>query len=525
MTDDWQRVSTLFEAALERPSDERERFVDEQAAGDERLRREVLSLIAAHGQAGSFLETPARDLDVAQTPRGGARGTLPDDPDVASLAVGQTLGPYRLERELGRGGMGVVYLAEDTRLARKVALKLLAPGAVRDEKRRERMRQEARAAARLSHPGIATVFALEEFDGELFIASEYVPGRTLRAYLDAGELPIERVVDIGVQAARALAAAHAEGVVHRDLKPENIMCGAQGAVKILDFGVARSLPLSGADAPRLTEAGTIVGTHAYMSPEQLESADVDFRSDIFSFGVVLYELATGIHPFEGSSTASTVARILTLDPRPPRELRRLLPPDFDRIVSKCLEKQPTARYQSTADLAVDLERLGKGRVGSEPAEPPVPQPPVPAPPREARWWRVHQWSVVCVMTAMCVVAWLGSEWATVEWARTVFFAGIGAAALNGTLRVHLLFTERHNRPAFRAELRRATPWLRLSDALFGVVLLGLALALARPRISLAVVLAAVGAAVIIVSVAVEPATTDAAFPRRSSGIRKKPPHS
>jgi hypothetical protein len=129
------------------------------------------------------------------------------------------------------------------------------------------------------------------------------------------------------------------------------------------------------------------------------------------------------------------------------------------------------------------------------------------------------------MTAMCVVAWLGSEWATVEWARTVFFAGIGAAALNGTLRVHLLFTERHNRPAFRAELRRATPWLRLSDALFGVVLLGLALALARPRISLAVVLAAVGAAVIIVSVAVEPATTDAAFPRRSSGIRKKPPHS
>jgi predicted Ser/Thr protein kinase len=520
MTDDWRRVTALFEAALERPSGERERFVTEQAAGDEALCREVLSLVAAHVKAGSFLDAPARELQVA-------RASAPSSDDgaadgqAAPLVPGQMIGPYRVERELGRGGMGIVYLAEDTRLSRKVAVKLLAPGAVRDERRRERMRQEARAAARLSHQGIATVFALEEFAGELFIVYEYVPGRSLRARLDEGELPIERVVDIAAQAARALASAHAEGVVHRDLKPENLMLGDQGAVKILDFGVARSLPVSGVHEPRLTAAGTIVGTQAYMSPEQLESADVDFRSDIFSFGVLLYEVATGVHPFQGSSPASTVARILTLAPPPPRELRRRLPAEFDRIVSKCLEKQPAARYQSTADLAVDLERLGKAPLDALAADVAA-QRPLPLP-HQARWWRVHQVSVVGVMALMSVAAWMASESAGREWARVVFFAGIGAAALNGTLRVHLLFTERHNRAAFRGELKRAAPWLRLSDGLFGLVLCGLALMLARPHISLAVPLAAIGAAIIIVSVAVEPATTDAAFPRRSSGVRKKTP--
>jgi predicted Ser/Thr protein kinase len=524
MSELWERVNALFHAALERPGADQARFVTEQAGENEALREEVLSLLDAHQRAGSFLDTPAVDLQPPALPSGDEPAAHRDG--LGHLTPGCTIGSYRIERELGRGGMGVVYLAEDTRLARKVALKVLAPGYSRDEQRRERLRKEARAAARLSHPGIATVFALEELDGELFITSEFVAGRTLRDELEAGEVPVDRLVDIAVQVARALAAAHGEGVVHRDLKPENIISSDQHVVKILDFGVARSVTPGVADR-RLTATGVIVGTQAYMSPEQLESANVDFRSDVFSFGVLLYELATGVHPFEGSSPASTMARIMAAQPAPVSELRRQLPPDFDRIVAKCLEKEPSARYQSTLDLVVDLERLQRGdrvsgrhlaAAGGAGASGRS----APAPASQIRWWRVHQAVVVGLYAALTAAAWFATERATADWTRAAFFAAVGAAALNGTLRVHLLFTERHNRPAFRGEMRRASLWLRLSDVVFGCVLLTLAVPSARAHIAMAIVLAACGAGSIIVSVAVEPATTHAAFRTRSSGVRRKP---
>jgi len=529
MSDEWRRVNELFHAALDRPSAERASFVAERAGANTVLRDEVLSLIEAHERAGAdFLECPVHVRD--------DRGSG----NVETFSAGDQIGSYRIERELGRGGMGIVYLAEDVRLGRRVALKALAPSCTHDERRRERLRMEARAAAKLSHPGIATVFALEEIDGELFIAGEYVPGCTLRAELDAGAMPVERMLQVGAQVARALAVAHAQGVVHRDLKPENVVCGEQGTVKILDFGVARALALPDQSAPRLTEAGTIVGTPGYMSPEQIEAREVDFRSDIFSFGVLLYEVATGVHPFEGTSAASTIARILTVDPCPPGQLCPL-PAEFDRIVRKCLQKRPEDRYPSTSDLALDLEQLGSGgrraasrakqaagvcgtaglqtnvcgtaglQTGGETTSP------------GARWWRVHQLSVVFVYAVMTAVAWLANQWVRRDWSILPFVACVAAAALNGTLRVHLLFTERHNVPAFRGELWRATPWLRGSDTVLGLVLIALAIAVAPVRTSIAILLAAVGAGSIIVSVAVEPATTDAAFPRRPSGVRGRTP--
>jgi predicted Ser/Thr protein kinase len=526
MSDEWRRVNELFHAALDRPSAERASFVAERAGANTVLRDEVLSLIEAHERAGAdFLESPVHVRD--------DRGSG----NVETFSAGDQIGSYRIERELGRGGMGIVYLAEDVRLGRRVALKALAPSCTHDERRRERLRMEARAAAKLSHPGIATVFALEEIDGELFIAGEYVPGCTLRAELDAGAMPVERMLQVGAQVARALAVAHAQGVVHRDLKPENVVCGEQGTVKILDFGVARALALPDQSATRLTEAGTIVGTPGYMSPEQIEAREVDFRSDIFSFGVLLYELATGVHPFEGTSAASTIARILTVDPCPPGQLCPL-PAEFDRIVRKCLQKRPDDRYQSASDVALDLEQVGDGVFATGlgvPSAAAAPGAPLktggptdglktgPAGPAGARWWRVHQLSVVFVYALMTAVAWLANQWVRRDWSILPFVACVAAAALNGTLRVHLLFTERHNVPAFRGELRRATPWLRGSDTVLGLVLIALAIAVAPVRTSIAVLLAAVGAGSIIVSVAVEPATTDAAFPRRPSGVRGRTP--
>jgi predicted Ser/Thr protein kinase len=514
MSDQWRRANDLFHAALERPAGDRAPFVAAQAGEDEALRDEVLSLIEAHERAGDFLESGA----VASDRRSSGQ----------VLSDGAEVGSYRIERELGRGGMGIVYVAEDTRLGRRVALKALAPSYTHDPQRRERLRKEAQAAARLSHPNIATVFALEEIGGELFIASEYVPGQTLRAELEAGTMAVARMLDISVQVARALAAAHACGIVHRDLKPENVVCGEQGSVKILDFGIARSPAIAGQPRARLTEAGMIVGTPGYMSPEQIEAQDIDFRSDIFSLGVVLYELATGVHPFEGRTAASTIGRILALDPCPPSQLRPL-PAEFDRIIRKCLQKRPADRYQSTSDLALDLDQLGGGARPTPAAQEAAAIAPagglatgervarLPG----ARWWRVHQVSIVVVYALMTGLAGVSSQWIHRDWSMALFFGCVAAAALNGTLRVHLLFTERHNRPAFRGELRRATAWMRGSDLLFGIGLLALAIPAARLHMPTAILLAAVGAGSVIASIAVEPATTDAAFPRRQSGIRRK----
>ena len=278
----------------------------------------------------------------------------------ADPLVGQRLGHYQIRRLLGEGGMGIVYLADDTRLAREVALKAVRAQFADDPVRRARLEREAQAAAALTHPGIATVYALEEFDGRLFISSEYVAGETLRTELGRGPLSGTRLLETAIGIAQPLAAAHARGLVHRDLKPENVIRTPEGAIKILDFGLARLQDRQSRDQA-ITTQGTLLGTPAYMSPEQIRATDVDFRSDLFSFGIVVYELATGVNPFAGGDPASTIARILEVEPA---RLAERVPVSsantaglgaLTRVVTTCLQKDRNARYQSTRELEAALD--------------------------------------------------------------------------------------------------------------------------------------------------------------------------
>jgi len=296
-SDQRRRVRDLFEAALDRDPAGVESWVAREAGDDPIVRDEVLSLVEHHSRAGVFLSDPIVDR---------APDLLEEEP----LAAGAVVGAYTIVREIGRGGMGCVYLASDARLGRTVALKALAPHLVREPAQRERLKREARAAAGLTHPGICTVYALEEIDGDLFIVTEFVDGHTLGEEIRSGRRPSSAdVMRTAQELAAALASAHASGIVHRDLKPDNVKRGRDGRLKILDFGLAQFDPAHAAPMPRVTQPGVMVGTPAYMAPEQIKGLPVDARADVFAFGVLLYEYACGVHPFEGSSTLAVVARV------------------------------------------------------------------------------------------------------------------------------------------------------------------------------------------------------------------------
>jgi predicted Ser/Thr protein kinase len=514
MTERWEKLTDLFHAALDRTPPERSAFLDAACAGDEPLRAEIESLLRAHEQSGEFLERPAADVASA----------LIDD-DIELLAEGQRLGPYLIKEQIGRGGMGVVYLAEDTRLGREVAVKMLPPLFARDEMRRDRLRIEARAAATLSHPGIATLFALEEIDDTLFLVFEFVRGRTLREMAQEKALPPRAVIDLGVQIGRALAAAHSEGIVHRDLKPDNIIVCESGVAKVLDFGVARFERGTPAKGKRITESGALLGTPAYMSPEQVDGKDVDFRSDLFSFGVILYELLAGAHPFEAHTPLSTAARVLSADPPVLWEHSPAVPHELDRIIRKCMRKDPSERYQSTADLVVDLELLQ--RVTDAQRAPTLELKPAPRLKRALSgpraWGQMHQIGVMLVSVAMMYPVWHARQTVGGTLAIIPFVLLVVGVVLNGTLRVHMLFTAAFNVTAFPAELKRAGPWIQRSDCLIGAVLIVSAISVAVSHTSLASVLAGFGIGLIIVSLMIEPATTRAAFPRRLSGGGRRTP--
>ncbi len=278
--------------------------------------------------------------------------------------IGRTLGHYQITEELGEGGMGVVYKARDTHLDRFVALKILPPEKVADPERKRRFAQEAKSASSLNHPGIVTIHDIASDCGVDFIAMEYVEGKTLDRLIPRKGMPIAEVLKIGAEIADALAAAHSIGIVHRDIKPSNIMVSDQGRVKVLDFGLVKLKETASAastqtkdTAPALTREGRIVGTVYYMSPEQAQAGKVDARSDIFSFGSVLYEMVTGRRAFEGSSLISTLSAILHLDPKPVAETVVDAPPELQRIIVRCLRKAPERRFQSMADVSVVLKEL------------------------------------------------------------------------------------------------------------------------------------------------------------------------
>ena len=301
-----------------------------------------------------------------------------------SLDPGVRLGPYEILASIGAGGMGEVYRARDTRLERDVALKVLPDEVSSDPDRRARFEREAKAVAALSHPNILAIHDVGDHDGTAFAVMELLDGETLRDRLSHGALPARKAGEIGAQIAQGLAAAHERGIVHRDLKPENVFITTDGRVKVLDFGLARhERPAGeGTHSPtrtRGTDAGTVLGTVGYMSPEQVKGQPADARSDIFSFGAVLYEMLTGRRAFKRDTSAETMTAILKEDPPELMSASGALPAGLERIVRHCLEKQPAERFQSARDLAFDLEAA----FGSAPSGPAGRE---TAAPRATRWW-------------------------------------------------------------------------------------------------------------------------------------------
>src|SRR6266498_4285015 len=280
-----------------------------------------------------------------------------------TIAAGSRLGPYEILVALGAGGMGEVYRARDGRLGREVAVKVLSEEFSSDPDRRKRFEQEARSASALNHPNIVTIHEIGSSDSTTYIAMELVDGRTLREVLQSGPLSTRRLLDLAFQVADGLAKAHSAGIVHRDLKPENVMVSRDGVVKILDFGLAKLMKSTPDESSHLptttnqTKAGTVLGTVGYMSPEQASGKPLDFRSDQFSLGAVLYELATGVRAFRRDTPVQTLAAILEDEPEPIASLNARLPAPFCWIVERCLSKDPEGRYASTRDLARDLAEL------------------------------------------------------------------------------------------------------------------------------------------------------------------------
>ena len=324
-----RKVEALYEAALGVESARRPAFLAANCAGDESLRREVESLLLHDDSAGRFLEAPALEML----------------PDRARLAPGQHVSHYEIQEKLGEGGMGVVYKARDTRLGRSVALKFVKA------QFSERFEREARAIAALNHPHIATLYEVGEHEGAPFLAMEFVEGRTLSDRIKEGPLEPEEAVAIALQIVHALGDAHRKGVIHRDIKSANIMVAADGQAKVTDFGLAR---IRGETLH--TKAGALLGTVAYMSPEQARGEAVDARADIWSLGVVLYEMLGGQRPFRGDSEVSILYSILNLPPAPLRDVRPDLSPDLYRIVGRALQKDLRERYTSADDLAGDLRK-------------------------------------------------------------------------------------------------------------------------------------------------------------------------
>ena len=499
--DTWRKIREVFEAAVDLDPAQRRAFVEEACVGDSAMRAEVESLLASHESTENFIDQPFYDA----VP-GLLRDFCPAD------LIGRRFGPYQVLGQLGEGGMGVVFLAEDTRLSRKVAMKALAPHLTSGEAHRERLRREARAAAALAHPGVATVYSLEEFDGILFIVSEYVRGETLKSELARGPLGTKLLLDAAVDIAGTLAAAHEQGVVHRDLKPENLIRTSEGKIKILDFGLARigdEVHAGRVSEKKLTKAGTFLGTPAYASPEQLRGLEVDSRTDIFSLGVTLYELATGAHPFGGRDSISTVARILEKEPVDLTKLSPLSPRRLDQIIRKCLKKNPDERYLTARSLALDFEQLRQesGGITGQPARPSA----ADGGTGSLWWWQFHQVAAALTCYVLLYPLWLVRDWIGGLAGSAIFFVALVSVGTAANLRLHLWFTSRFYLAELAEQRRKVVRWMRSAEVLFILILIVAAGSIERIHAFWAALILGSAIAYLVSILAIEPATTRAAL--------------
>jgi len=385
----WHRVDKILQDALECEPHERAGFLDEACGEDSSLRSVVEVLIRSHEAAGSFLKSPAIEVPASIRPQFGQ-------------FTGQTLGCYEVKELLGSGGMGEVYVAEDPRLGRKVALKLLAPALLHDSQSRSRLLREARSVATLNHPHICTLYDIGQQNGIDFLVMEYLEGETLAVRLERGPLPLDQALHSAIEIADALDKAHRHGIIHRDLKPGNIMLTKSGT-KLLDFGLAKLVLDKGIPPDRrdLTSKGIVLGTLQYMAPEQVEGKKADPRTDIFAFGSVLYEMITGQKAFQGKSQARLMAAILEHDPPPMSLPKRMTSPSLERLVETtddrwnvardlwqelkwvaesleqvvkvCLSKDPKSRWQTTRDLCRQLKSIADSIAVGGPVFSSIPQ--------------------------------------------------------------------------------------------------------------------------------------------------------
>ncbi len=398
----WQQISRIFKSAISLDGSVRAAYVKERCGTDDDLREEVERLIESHVQAddhdfiGGHAVEKAADLFAGEE-------------EQQILQKGQHFGAYVILDHLGTGGMGQVYRAQDSRLDRTVALKILSPDIAADKRRMQRFRQEAKVASSLNHPNIVTIFEFGETDNLTYLAAEFVDGETLRDFARGKRLKLGEILEIAIQMLAALDAAHEANIIHRDMKPENVMIRRRDhVVKVLDFGLAKLIEkretlanlTSGSEAPTelRTAPGLIMGTVNYMSPEQARARDVDARSDIWSTGIMIYEMVVGTKPFGGATSAHTIVEILEKEPPPLTEVGPAgMPEELERIVGKSLAKNPDERYPTAKDMMLDLRNLKKHL-----ETPPI----APAEPKRSQWWLITAIAAAGLLAAVFAVnAW------------------------------------------------------------------------------------------------------------------------